>query len=117
MTKFIGREEELKKLRELHQKKSASFVVIHGRRRIGKSRLISEFCKDKNAFFFTGVPPTKSMTDQTQRDEFASQMSINFKMPFVKSDNWNEIFWHLAQQTKEGPLVLVLDEISWMGSE
>ena len=45
MPKFIGRQEELKKLWALSKKKSASFVVVRGRRRIGKSRLIEEFSK------------------------------------------------------------------------
>ncbi len=44
-SKFIGREEELKLLGHLLSKKSASLVVIKGRRRIGKSRLIEEFAK------------------------------------------------------------------------
>ena len=40
---FIGRERELQTFHELFKKNSASFVVITGRRRIGKSRLIEEF--------------------------------------------------------------------------
>lgn len=117
MTKFIGREEELKKLNGLLQKDSASFVVIRGRRRIGKSRLIEEFTKDKKTLTFAGLPPRKGTTDQSQRDDFARQMSINLGMPFVKSEDWNELFWHLIQFTKTGSVILVLDEISWMGSK
>lgn len=40
---FIGRTEELEHLKQLLTKKSAGLVVIRGRRRIGKSRLINEF--------------------------------------------------------------------------
>lgn len=39
-SKFIGREAELKALYDLLGKKTASLVVIKGRRRIGKTRLI-----------------------------------------------------------------------------
>ena len=42
---FIGRKAELKILTRLANKRSASLVVIRGRRRIGKSRLIEEFAK------------------------------------------------------------------------
>ena len=42
---FIGRKKELEDLNLLLRKKSASLVVIRGRRRIGKSRLIQEFVK------------------------------------------------------------------------
>lgn len=117
MTDFIGRERELRKLKELLQKKSASFVVIHGRRRIGKSRLIQEFGKNMKSLVFSGLPPTSKTTDQSQRDEFAKQMALNLKMPTIKSENWNDLFWHLAQQTNKGRLLLVFDEISWIGSK
>ena len=43
---FIGRKEELKTLKSLMDRRSAQFVTIKGRRRIGKSRLIEEFSKN-----------------------------------------------------------------------
>jgi uncharacterized protein len=43
--KFIGREHELKKLNVYTKKKTASLLVIKGRRRVGKSRLIVELAK------------------------------------------------------------------------
>jgi len=42
---FYGRREELRKLNGLLGKKTASLVVVSGRRRIGKSTLIQEFSK------------------------------------------------------------------------
>ncbi len=42
---FYGREDELSRLSRLLKKKTSSLVVIKGRRRIGKSRLIQEFGK------------------------------------------------------------------------
>ena len=51
VAKFIGRQEELKKLLDLTKKKSASFVVVRGRRRIGKSRLIEELSKYFDKFY------------------------------------------------------------------
>ena len=47
--KFIGRKKELESLNLLLKKKSASIVVIRGRRRVGKSRLIKEFVSDKKS--------------------------------------------------------------------
>ena len=57
---FIGRKEELNTL-EKEFRRDGSFVVIYGRRRIGKTTLIKEFIKDKQAFYFlcdggSGVP-------------------------------------------------------------
>jgi AAA+ ATPase superfamily predicted ATPase len=42
---FIGRKAELERLKALYRKKNSSLVVVKGRRRIGKSRLIGEFAK------------------------------------------------------------------------
>jgi hypothetical protein len=64
--KFIGRKKELCLLNELWSKKSASLVVIYGRRRIGKSRLAQEFGKDSDFYFFEGLYPEKGTTNEDQ---------------------------------------------------
>ncbi len=119
--KFVGRKKELELLDLLLKKKSASFVVIRGRRRIGKSRLIQEFSKDKKSLLFSGLPPlTKPSlpknSRQRQIDAFASQMTHNTGMPKLQTSDWNDLFWHLGSQVKQGRLVVVFDEISWMAS-
>jgi AAA+ ATPase superfamily predicted ATPase len=120
MTKFIGREEELKILATLLKKKSASLAVIRGRRRIGKSRLIEEFAKKNhfdNVYIISGIAPTEKTTDQSQRDEFASQLSTQTGLPEIKADDWNKLFLLLAEKVKALRTILVFDEISWMGSK
>ena len=57
MDNFYGRNNELESMRWLTGKKTASLVVIKGRRRIGKSRLIQHFGKNKNFYRFSGYPP------------------------------------------------------------
>ena len=52
--KFIGRKSELSKLEEEYNRDS-SFVVIYGRRRVGKTTLIKEFLKEKTAFYFLAI--------------------------------------------------------------
>ena len=51
MNRFINRDKERKFLENEYAKDSASFVVIYGRRRIGKTELIKEFIKNKSALF------------------------------------------------------------------
>ena len=48
---FIGRETEINYLNEFYNKPSIGMTVIYGRRRIGKSTLISHFVKDKKQYF------------------------------------------------------------------
>ncbi len=116
---FIGREKELKSLDNLLNKRSASLVIVKGRRRIGKSRLIGEFAKRhtfNQLYIFSGIPPTKATTAQTQRDEFARQLKNLLNISSIKADDWSELFLSLSDHAQKSPTLILLDEISWMGS-
>ena len=114
---FVGRKRELQMLGELFKKKSASLVVIRGRRRIGKSRLAQEFAQKTPHYVFSGLPPTKDLSAAHQKEEFARQLQREMKIPLPRAEDWGDLFWHLAQQSRKGKIVLILDEISWMGSK
>lgn len=119
MNDFIGRKEELEILNGTFKKRTASIIVIKGRRRIGKSRLIDEFVKQNPfdaIYLFSGVAPNKNTTAQSQRNEFASQLhKVGF--PKVIAEDWNDLLWLLADKVGHGRVLIVLDEISWMGSK
>lgn len=114
---FVGRKKELEALTLLLKKKSASLVVIRGRRRVGKSRLIKEFVLGKKSWIFSGIPPVPGITKQRQLDAFSIQMSQNLDMPKIQVSEWIEHFTFLGKQARGQKLIIVLDEISWMGSE
>lgn len=115
-TPFIGREKELVRLQETRENRIADLVVITGRRRIGKTRLAEEFGKSfERVFLFTGLPPTKGVTAQMQRDHFAQQFLKQTRLPPPSSKDWNDLFWHAAYHCSEGSVLLIIDEISWMG--
>ena len=59
--KFIGREDELLRLNSEYVNDS-SFVVIYGRRRVGKTTLIKEFIKNKTAFYFLATEEIESQS-------------------------------------------------------
>lgn len=116
---FVGRQAELAELNLLKQKKSASLVVVKGRRRIGKSRLIEEFAADSLFLEFSGLAPeeNKQITAQQQRDHFAFQLSEMINLPHeAHTEDWNALFAALAQATANKKVVILFDEISWMGS-
>ena len=133
---FIGRKPELEHLEALYKKKKPSLVLIKGRRRIGKSRLIREFAKAigprgtaaKNAeigvgkqcrqrfWSFAGLAPENGISAQEQRDNFARQLALMLKIPPMTFQNWSDAFEHLSLHIKPGDIIL-LDEISWMGSK
>ncbi len=116
MAKFIGREREIAKLLEVTSKKTTSFIVVRGRRRIGKSRLIEEFGKQFDTVYtFVGLPPEKNITAQNQLEEFCRQMAEQFKSPYVVYRDWGDGLWAVGQRVVSGKILLLFDEISWMG--
>lgn len=120
MSKFIGRKQEFKALNNLFNKRSASLVIIKGRRRIGKSRLLEEFGKTfPKVYIFSGLPPSEDHTNaESQRKEFAEQFKRQIPLKTkLKTEDWGDLFWNLSKHTKRGKILLVLDEISWMGSK
>jgi len=58
---FIDRQDELQSLNALFTKKRAALVLLYGRRRVGKTRLIQEFMKDKRGLYFY-VPNAEEKT-------------------------------------------------------
>lgn len=115
MSFFIGREEELKRLRTLLEKPLASFIVLTGRRRIGKSRLLEEFSQDfTSSYFFTGLAPERGIRPQDQKDEFARSLSEYFDLPRFQLDDWGQLFSVLSKKVQSGSTLVVLDEVSWM---
>ena len=117
---FIGRKVELERLKTLYKKKTPNLVVVKGRRRIGKSRLIKEFANttlnDKTFWSFAGLAPEDNISAQQQRDNFARQLSLILKIPLITFLDWSDAFEYLGCHIKDGDIIL-FDEISWMGSK
>lgn len=116
---FIGRKNELNQLKILLEKKSSSLVVIKGRRRIGKSRLIEEFGLQANLkmFMFQGLAPNEKTTIVDQLKEFGWQLGKATSQPAFFENDWNNLFLRLANVTRKGKVLILFDEISWMGSK
>lgn len=115
---FVGRKKQLSQFNLLLKKKSASLVVVKGRRRIGKSRLIEEFGKSLSKMYrFSGVVPTEKTTLGDQLQEFGWQLGKALDQPPFKDDDWNDLFLRLARHTRKGRVLILLDEITWMGSK
>lgn len=117
MAAFIGRKRELGILEDQLKKRVASLVVLRGRRRIGKSRLVEEFGKNKEMYLFTGLPPSSGTSLASQIEEFLRQLRRQFHLPNVSFEDWGDVFWYLSEKLQNRKVVLVFDEISWMGSK
>ena len=116
---FIGRKPELEWLEGLWRKPSASLVVCAGRRRIGKSTLIEHFAERSKCRFIeiSGLAPEEGMTDEKQRRNFCERLAVSTGKPEARADVWPKAFDALFEAIgKRGRTIVLLDEISWMGS-
>ena len=113
---FIGREEQLHDLNSLMRKKTASLVTCRGRRRIGKSSLITEFGKGAARFLaFEGLPPRPGLSNWDQLQAFSQQLARQSKIPAVTLADWPQAFALLASTLQNEWTVVLLDEVSWLG--
>ncbi|GAF83212.1 unnamed protein product, partial [marine sediment metagenome] len=118
MPKFIGRKNELKSLIDLLKLNIAVFIVVRGRRRIGKTRLLEEYSKNfDEVFIFSGLPPEENTTNETQLKEFLKQLKRQLPNENFEMGDWGDLFWQLSRYVQKGRVLIILDEISWMGSK
>ena len=117
MSNFIGRKKELKLLEGLLQKKTSSLVVVYGRRRVGKSRLVAEFARKHKFISFSGLFPEKETTKQDQLNEFSERFKAQFGKDTGLLTDWASAFQQLASCTRMGRVIILLDEITWMSHE
>ena len=94
----------------------SEFVVVYGRRRIGKTFLVRRFFKDNYAFSFVGK---YEMGREQQLAEFAKELMRYSHSTFVPQlKNWTEAFDALQRLLETydipGKKVVFFDEMPWM---
>ena len=109
---FVGRQQELNTLHKLYNSGKFEFAVIYGRRRVGKTALISEFSKDKDTIFFTGVETNaKQNLDNFSRCIMEYSTGTAVDSSFVSFQAALEYVFELAKTKR---LVLVIDEYPYV---
>lgn len=110
--KFLGREKEILGL-EKEYAREGGFVVIYGRRRIGKTTLIKQFIKSKTAFYFLA---TKEVESQSMK-RFAgviARTTGNSVMQKAAFSDWLDLFQAVADYKPNEKKVLVIDEFPYL---
>ena len=109
---FIGREHELNTLNKLYNSDKFEFAVIYGRRRVGKTALISEFTKDKDTIFFTGVE-----TNAKQNLDNFSRCIMEYNTGIASGASYNSFqmaLEYVFELAKTKRIVLVIDEYPYV---
>jgi AAA+ ATPase superfamily predicted ATPase len=116
-TPFVGRQQELELLDRLWKSPRAEFLILYGRRRVGKSRLLTHW-------FDTRRPRVldweASETNEYDLLRSFSQVIYNFRQPptLAPQDftyaNWRQAFEELSQLAKEERLAVFIDEFTYI---
>ena len=109
---FIGRESELQFLNDAYESDKAEFIVLYGRRRVGKTELLNEFCKDKDAIFYT----CREYTDTVQLKSLTEKVkTYNISaLDFVDSfSSWEHAFSSVMMLPTDKKKLLIIDEFPY----
>jgi predicted AAA+ superfamily ATPase len=117
---IVGRDEELKILEEVYESSEPQFLAVYGRRRIGKTYLISEFFKPKGTYFEITGMQEGSLKEQLFRFAYEFSRQFNEDTPIAPPQSWTHalILLHQAiEKVEEGrKIILFFDEIPWLAS-
>jgi len=110
ITKFIDREKDLSFLEKRYEEASAQVIVLYGRRRVGKSRLIQEFIRNKRSVYHLASRTVPHLQISDFMASAARELDDN-RIPDLKSD-WEVVFKHLTES--EDRTVIAIDEFPYL---
>lgn len=111
---FIGRETELKFLNDKYEAEGGQLVVLYGRRRVGKTETLREFCKGKPHVFFSCT----QTTDRVQLQKFSKQVlkeNIPARNYITEFADWENAFRSVLDLPYgDQKKLIVIDEFPYM---
>lgn len=113
VSKFINREYELNLLNSEWETDGARLVVLYGRRRVGKTRLLLEFVENKEGIFYIA----EDVAPGQQIEELKRKVSEFLDDPLLlklEIKDWNTLLEYLVKNAPDKRFYLVLDEFSYL---
>lgn len=118
---MIGRKKEIETLNRLYQSNKSEFVALYGRRRVGKTFLVSEVFKGRFSFRHAGLSPAELKKRAALADQLNSfyDSLIKFGLKnFNKPKTWFEAFNllenYLDSIDNGQRLLIFIDELPWL---
>lgn len=113
MKKFIDRKDELASLEKQYSRSGSSFVIIYGRRRVGKTALITEFILHKPAVFFLATEENEASNRKNLKNNIAD-FTNNTLLKSVNIDDWDVLFSEFVKKSETAKKILVIDEFQYL---
>ena len=109
---FIGRKEELEKLNRVMQADEMNFSLIYGRRRVGKSELVSQALskiKAKKIYY-----ECKQVAEESNVNGLSEILSESMGLPKLGFSNMESLLDYIFELSAKEKIVLVLDEYPYL---
>lgn len=111
--KFVNRTEELAFLEKYLAQSGFQFIPLYGRRRVGKTRLVREFIRDKRAIYFLA----DSVTEGEQLRNLGHEVGEYFSDTILIESgfrDWQQFFRYLKEKGEHERLIIVIDEFPYL---
>lgn len=110
---FLCRNKELEFLNKKYNEDSFECIIIYGRRRVGKTSLIKEFCKDKSTVFFSALDTTSKENLVAISESIAVYEGENSDSARIFPD-FDAALNKITKLGQNQRLVLVIDEYPYL---
>lgn len=110
---FIGRKLELGILEEQYKLRSGSLFVLYGRRRVGKTELLKQFCKNKPVVFFTASQLEPGDNLLQFKEAVAQELSDGYLLQAGLADIETILSYIADKHTPKRKLIIVIDEFQY----
>ncbi|KTG30352.1 ATP-binding protein [Haloferax profundi] len=107
---FYNRTAELTALEEGFETDDHSFVVVYGRRRVGKTELLKQFCSEHPHVYYLAAQEAEPQ----QLNKFVTQVATAFDDRVPRIEGWDEAFDYLGDLLESEPRVIVIDEFPYL---
>lgn len=118
---IIGRKQEILELEELYSNGRSEFVVLYGRRRIGKTFLVNELFKDRFTFSHTALSPVEIAGKDLMRMQLRhfTHSLIRYGAEITQEPtNWLDAFFilenMLEKRSADERILVFIDELPWL---
>jgi AAA+ ATPase superfamily predicted ATPase len=109
---FIGRDKENETLNRHYASDDFEFITIYGRRRVGKTTLITEFCKGKKTILFPALETSSSNNLMALSSSIFACMNPDMKAPSFSS--FQQALDYIAECARNERIIFVIDEFPYL---
>jgi AAA+ ATPase superfamily predicted ATPase len=110
MIRFFNREIELDFLKRKFNTPDSQFIILYGRRRVGKTELIQQFSKNKKALYLLA----DKRGTQLNLERFAQKAAEHFNEIPPRVNNFYDFSKYLFQHINTEKLIIAIDEFSYL---